>query len=160
MMTPATSDPSEPGRARPDRASAAEEAPLLAPHPQEVAIVWFLPAAAGAVGLTLLGAPLLVMLGGGLALIGASAAAWGLLASRPSDFEMIVAVARGYRLKALSARRIWAPFNAQWLRPRQYRVVARDRTRQLRVLEVAFPLLGQGPAWVRLSLEGAPDERT
>ena len=106
------------------------------------------------------GAPLAAVSGGGLLLAAACVLAWRLLASRPSDFETIVAVARGHRLTALRARRIWAPLNGQWRRPRQYRVVVRDRRRQLRSLQVAFPVLGRGPVWVRLSLDGAPEGRS
>ena len=139
---------------------AAEDAGLQAPHPHDVAIVWFLPAGVGTLGLIAAGAPLAAVSGGGLLFAAACALAWRLLASRPSDFETIVAVARGHRLTALRARRIWAPLNGQWRRPRQYGVVVRDRRRQLRSLQVAFPVLGRGPVWVRLSLDGAPEGRS
>lgn len=156
-MSPSATNQAEPDRTEPRSVEEGEDGPLQAPHPFDVAMAWLMPAAGGALVLGLVEASLLARCLGVLALFGLGAAGWALLASRPSDFETIVAVARGHRVKALKARRIWAPLNAQWRRPRQYRVTARDSAGQIRTLQVAFPLLGRGPVLVRLSLESAPE---
>lgn len=125
--------------------------------PLLLAPLWFSPAAVGAIVLAVTGRPTLVVLGGGLLLGAICAGAWALLASRPSDYETIGAIARAQKVQAVRVWRVWAPFNGQWMRPRQYRIAARDRSKRFRVLEVAFPLIGPGPVWVRLSLDHAMD---